>query len=209
VYGSVLGFLGGISWALLMAKCATGTTMEPGLLIQNMFNSWCAWPWPSPVELSTQALTPKRGKFAMLDAEIWGKTPAGGRSGLMPILTPVYPSMNTAHGVSASTFRALTDELLRAAQITREQMGPEKCMPTDFRTSSGNGNARPGAKEQNKSLAWWRELSRPIFPEFAGSYTHYLEVGCAVTMTAIATAAAGGRTNVDEASQQQWEELFL
>ena len=140
----------------------------------------------------------------------------------MPILTPIYPSMNSAHGVSTTTFRALSTEIARAAAITREQMGPEPRCPTDFRsTANGSGGSQSGSdtpadrqtetetRKEREALGWWHAISRPILADLLSApkpqYTHYLEV-------AARFGRLDSRTHSKPHSQpgrQQWEELCL
>eukprot|EP01052_Picozoa_sp_SAG31_P005653 SAG31_NODE_251_length_19069_cov_5.843226_6_plen_999_part_00 len=113
IYGNADGFLGGISWTLLVAKvCQDATSsMSVAQTIQHFFMTWSKWNWAIPVELKSRSV--KGGVFSYtLDMEVWDgrKSPA-----TMAILTPVYPSMNTAHNVSQSAFKIITKELERAA----------------------------------------------------------------------------------------------
>ena len=53
VYSNVLGFLGGINMAILVARvCQLYPNAAPSTLIQKFFTVWNIWKWPSPVLLA-------------------------------------------------------------------------------------------------------------------------------------------------------------
>jgi poly(A) polymerase len=98
IYSNMFGYLGGISWALLVTiTCQTypGETV-PHLLI-FFFRDWSAWPWPKPAQCCS--VLPE---FVPNETQI------------MPILTPAYPSMNSTFNVNIATFSIIQKELLHA-----------------------------------------------------------------------------------------------
>jgi hypothetical protein len=78
---------------------------EPELFkfLQLFFVTWNEWEWPEPVELleKKRECTPE---FAALDAHVWRHGQGGG---LMPVLTPVYPSRSTTFGLRHDSFGRL------------------------------------------------------------------------------------------------------
>jgi hypothetical protein len=116
IYGSAYGFLGGISWSLLVAKvCSEHPELPQSSLLRLFFQTWAKWQWSQPVELVQR--TVKGGEFTFtLDAEVWD---ARKSSAPMVILTPVYPSMNTSHSVSRTALRVLVAEFHRGAELYR------------------------------------------------------------------------------------------
>lgn len=194
VYGTVMGFLGGISWALLTAYICREhpAHTSPLELLRKMFNSWCAWPWPAPVELTKRVFM--GDKLASLDADVWSSD-GPTRSGLMPILTPVYPSMNTAFGVSRSSFNTLKEEFARAEQIT------DKIAAGDSGGAHSLSAAALAHPSPSTSPKWLTELMSPLRADFAQSYEHYLEVSVSEAPPMCSPLARMAR--------EKWAELFL
>jgi len=108
---NALGFLGGFSWSVLLAKTlldkdpasvqftgpgdATGDGLDPSdTLVVEVCHKFSTWPWPKAV-----SLTPVDSSAA----------PVVG--GAMPILCPTETSANSARNVTASTCNVLRTEL--------------------------------------------------------------------------------------------------
>ena len=136
VYGSMMGYPGGVAWTLLTAfycrqrfAAMHGSHSPPtvGNMLTGFFSMWSEWPWPQPVELVERS-SPGEQTHPVLDGEVWRPTsesPSGGsgssmQSGaaLMPIISPAYPQINTTHTVSGAAFRVIQEELQAAAQLS-------------------------------------------------------------------------------------------
>lgn len=114
VYSNVLGYLGGVAWAILVARiCQLYPNASPATLLSRFFRVYEQWKWPNPVLLrSISTGNPNLG------FRLWNPTMnMGDRRHLMPIITPSYPSMNTTHNVSQSTLKVMKEEISRGNRI--------------------------------------------------------------------------------------------
>lgn len=106
VYSNVLGYLGGVSWAMLVARvCQLYPNAAPATLVHRFFLVMSKWDWPAPVLLKPLD-TENKLNFPVWDAR---KNPAD-RFHLMPIITPAYPQQNSTYNVSNSTRTIITEE---------------------------------------------------------------------------------------------------
>eukprot|EP01119_Soliformovum_irregulare_P025754 TRINITY_DN9624_c0_g1_i1.p1 TRINITY_DN9624_c0_g1~~TRINITY_DN9624_c0_g1_i1.p1 ORF type:complete len:640 (+),score=158.21 TRINITY_DN9624_c0_g1_i1:48-1967(+) len=115
VYSNVLGFLGGVSWALMVARiCQLWPTAAPATLVSRFFKVYEQWKWPNPVVLIHIAEHP-------LGLKVWNpKIHPKDRGHLMPVITPAYPAMNSTYNVSESTLQVMKAEFSRGTKITFE-----------------------------------------------------------------------------------------
>ena len=135
LYSNKVGYLGGISWAILVAKtCQMFPYLAPNRLLEKLFSTFYRWKWKYPVLLceihepkvtNPSATLPKNWnpKIAELSEQhMMGLISSypGQPQHLMPIITPAYPCMNSTFNVSNTTKQILIKELCRAAKIVRK-----------------------------------------------------------------------------------------
>jgi poly(A) polymerase len=124
VYSNVTGFLGGVSWALLVARiCQFYPNAVPSMLVSRFFRVYTQWRWPNPVMLCS--IEEDLAGFSMWDPR---KNPRD-RTHLMPIITPACPCMNSSYNVSASTLRVMTEQF---------QFGFKACEDIELNKSEWN-----------------------------------------------------------------------
>lgn len=112
IYSNVMGFLGGVAWAMLVARvCQLYPAATGSVIVGKFFRIIGQWAWPQPVMLKTVENGP-------LQLKIWNpKIYTGDRYHIMPIITPAYPSMCATHNVSQSTQAVIMKELKRGGDI--------------------------------------------------------------------------------------------
>jgi poly(A) polymerase len=118
IYSNVLGFLGGVNWAVLVAwVCIRHPAPGPARLLELFFRTFCVWKWPAPVLLGPIQETPPAGALRLPS---WNPN-TNPRDGLdvMPIITPSYPSMNSSYNVGIPQLRRIQDEMIRACNSLR------------------------------------------------------------------------------------------
>ncbi|CAH8505154.1 unnamed protein product [Heterobilharzia americana] len=98
IYSNALGFLGGVSWAILVSRiCQLYPYATPSMIVYLFFTIFSQWPWPKPVRLRESEY------IASLCLPVWDpRLNPPDQYHLMPILTPSYPSQNsTYNGIEA------------------------------------------------------------------------------------------------------------
>jgi len=135
IYSNVLGFLGGVNWAILVAwVCMKYPKATNSALLEIFFHTFATWKWPKPVLLTLIQETPPPGVVSL---PAWNPS-INPRDGLhiMPIITPAYPSMNSSYNVGMPQLRRIQDELILACNHLRENKEDFATLfkPTDFFT---------------------------------------------------------------------------
>ncbi|KAE8804254.1 Poly(A) polymerase [Hordeum vulgare] len=111
IYSNVMGFLGGVGWAILVARvCQLYPNASPTMLVPRFFKIFGQWKWPNPVLL--QDIEHDDGGEPALRLPVWDprRNPRD-KSHLMPVITPAYPCMNSCYNVSHATLRTITEQL--------------------------------------------------------------------------------------------------
>ncbi|RUS80340.1 hypothetical protein EGW08_011909 [Elysia chlorotica] len=107
IYSNALGYLGGVSWAMLVARvCQLYPKAAPATIVHRFFLVYSKWDWPSPV-----LLKPLDTENKLLGFPVWdSRVNASDRFHLMPIITPAYPQQNSTFNVSQSTRTIIMEE---------------------------------------------------------------------------------------------------
>lgn len=117
VYSNVLGYLGGVSWAMLVARtCQLYPNATASTLVEKFFLVFSKWTWPAPVYL-------KQPYDAKLGFKVWDpRVNVQDRFHLMPIITPAYPQQNSTFNTTQSTRAVMVEEFMMGLQITEDIM---------------------------------------------------------------------------------------
>lgn len=121
IYSNVLGFLGGVNWAIMVAFiCKEYPEQQPSTLLSSFFKVFSTWNWPEPVLLdNTNEMATGTTVEGM---KPWDpKTNPRDARHVMPIITPVFPRMNSTYNIGIPQKRRIQEELARAALITTDE----------------------------------------------------------------------------------------
>ncbi|KAF0484400.1 PolyA polymerase [Gigaspora margarita] len=113
IYSNVMGFFGGVSWAILVARiCQLYPNAIAGAIVSRFFRIVYQWKWPHPV-----LLKPIEDNNP-LNFRVWNpKIYHDDLYHLMPIITPSYPSKCATHNVTQFTKKIMEREFGRAVDI--------------------------------------------------------------------------------------------
>ncbi|XP_065595430.1 poly(A) polymerase gamma [Cyrtonyx montezumae] len=127
IYSNMLGFLGGVSWAMLVARtCQLYPNALASTLIHKFFLIFSKWEWPNPVLL-------KQPEDNDLNLPVWDpRVSPLDRYHVMPIITPAYPQQNSTYNVSASTRAVMVEELKHGLTVTNEILQGKSDWPKLF-----------------------------------------------------------------------------
>lgn len=118
IYSNVLGYLGGVSWAMLVARtCQLYPNAAPSTIVHKFFLVFSKWEWPQPVLL-------RQPDNVNLGFPVWDpRVNVSDRFHLMPIITPAYPQQNSTFNVSNSTRTVMTEEFKTGLAVTDQILG--------------------------------------------------------------------------------------
>ncbi|ETN37536.1 uncharacterized protein HMPREF1541_07158 [Cyphellophora europaea CBS 101466] len=115
VYANIVGYPGGVAWAMLVARvCQLYPHAVGATIVHKFFFVMKDWKWPIPVML--KEIEQGNGKEKVWNPQIY----PGDRKNIMPIITPAYPSMCSTYNISKSGKAVILRELERGSKITQE-----------------------------------------------------------------------------------------
>uniref|UniRef100_K3WW93 polynucleotide adenylyltransferase n=1 Tax=Globisporangium ultimum (strain ATCC 200006 / CBS 805.95 / DAOM BR144) TaxID=431595 RepID=K3WW93_GLOUD len=181
IYSAKLGYLGGISWAILVAfVCQLYPDAEPAKVFVRFFQVMSEWQWPQPVMLNVIY-------DAGLGFEMWDpRQNIYDRAHIMPIITPAYPHMNSSVQVSQSTFSVIYEEFWRARYLAE--------------TASGIPSSIPGASTEMQDASDMKFGGSSGFENLGSFY-----MGSESTMTEYVEEVP---MDIPEVASCPWEKLF-
>ncbi|KAG2377610.1 hypothetical protein C9374_009126 [Naegleria lovaniensis] len=116
VYGNIVGYLGGVAYAILVAKiCQMYPNAAPSTLLSKFFVIYSQWPW-SKVPVLLKPIEEGSYGFKVWNPKLYPRD----KQHLMPIITPAYPCMNSTFNVSKTTFKDMTSEFERSAEVAQK-----------------------------------------------------------------------------------------
>ena len=114
IYSNALGYLGDLSWAMLVARtCQLYPNAAASIIVNKFFFVFEKWMWPRPVLLK------KRDEDTIgLNLQVWDpQVNASDANHLMPIITPAYPQQNSTFNVTRSTRSVMLQEFKRGLDV--------------------------------------------------------------------------------------------
>ncbi|KAI8620218.1 Poly(A) polymerase central domain-containing protein [Chytriomyces sp. MP71] len=156
IYSNVMGFFGGVAWAIAVARiCQLYPNATAGIIVNKFFYLMMIWNWPNPVILKQV----DEGPTQFL--KVWNpKVNQSDRMHRMPIITPAYPSMCATHNVTASTFAVTMEEFKRGYDISDKIIGKTKTWADLFEKNDFFGRYKyylqiiTSSNSQEKHLSW-------------------------------------------------------
>ncbi|EIJ89367.1 poly(A) polymerase [Nematocida parisii] len=115
VYGHSYGYMGGVAYALCVAKvCQLYPGADAFETIEKFFDVFSKWPWPQPVII-------KEVPDCNYNLKVWNpKINPQHKNDKMPVITPVYPPLCSTHNITNSTLFVAKKEFLRGVAIFSE-----------------------------------------------------------------------------------------
>jgi poly(A) polymerase len=124
IYSNVMGYMGGVSWAMLVARtCQLYPYAAAGIIVQKFFTVFVQWPWPRASFLREN----KDDPGGNLNMPVWDpQINPSDRYHIMPIITPSYPQQNSTFNVTRSTKEVMMSEFERGKLVTDEIVSKNK-----------------------------------------------------------------------------------
>jgi len=116
IHSNVMGYLGGVTWAILVAKiCQMFPNFLPNKLLEKFFHYYESWDWEK-IPVKIEDIIEEKHKPKHL--EQW--TEIQMEKSLMNIITPAFPCMNSSHAVIQASLNILKNFLREGNGIIKE-----------------------------------------------------------------------------------------
>jgi len=124
IYSNMLGFLGGVSWAMLTARiCQLYPNATSSVILEKFFKIWSVWEWPVAVLLKEPTEDSIIYKSLGLIHKQWDPMSyPKDKFDLMPIITPSYPQQNSTFNVTRSTLAVMKREFKIGLHVMKKIM---------------------------------------------------------------------------------------
>ena len=104
IYSNAMGYLGGVAWAILVAKiCQLFPKCRANILIRKFFEVYGNWDWENPVQINEI----KREVEFTCSMKVWEKD---NTSFPFYIITPAFPAQNTNANTNQILRRVMVEE---------------------------------------------------------------------------------------------------
>ena len=68
MYANIMGFPGGVAWAMLVARvCQLYPAATGSVIVSKFFNIISTWAWPTPIQLKA----PEKGPVNGMNHRVW------------------------------------------------------------------------------------------------------------------------------------------
>lgn len=116
LYSNVFGYLGGINYAILVAKiCQMNPLMKPNKLLAEFFSVFSTWKFDKEPVTLTEIIKDKGFK---VEADLFN--PDNPKvSYQMAIVTPAFPAFNSTHNVSETTKKIIIKEFENSSKVMK------------------------------------------------------------------------------------------
>jgi len=156
IYGNVLGFLGGVNYAILVAfVCQRYTNACSSTIIHQFFKIFSQWHWPAPIVLTDVEAVETNNDPDVMPMPSWNPklNPNDGHH-LMPIITPATPTMNSAFNVCIPQFRMIQLEIQRGLFLfeTMQNIPLNDMGTTQNGANSSVNDCQGGPDEESKGV---------------------------------------------------------
>ncbi|CAD7923546.1 unnamed protein product [Amoebophrya sp. A120] len=121
VSNNMLGYFGGIVWAILVARiCQLYPNYNAAGIVHRFFMVYDQWNWGYERPVLLQTIDQIGEKAGLNHLRVWNPhNSPHDRQHLMPIITPAFPAMNSTHNVFPATKRVIQAEIKRARAYTQ------------------------------------------------------------------------------------------
>lgn len=122
INSNAMGYLGGVSWAILVAKiCQLYPNYTASRLLEKFFQIYDSWEWDkTPIKI--KEIQEEKNNSKSIDQ--WNEKDMGKNK--MSVITPAFPCMNSSHNVTAVSLSVLKDFFREGYNMISKEIKPKK-----------------------------------------------------------------------------------